>query len=160
MHFGYALSLGSWSLNVLSQDFYRCTVNRTSRVAGNGSKLAKVLLAFKELNQFEAVAIRKNREFTRENEMALHYFCHVNDDFMLIQTVDGYFPDMEVMHAEDKEQAKVILGKSAEACNIHSFMHTTGFGVVKCDGAVCPESANALEPGEEEKKLKERRTLQ
>jgi hypothetical protein len=92
--------------------------------------------------------------------MALHYFCHVNDGFMLIQTVDGYFPDMEVVHAEDKEQAGNILKKSAEGCNTHSFMHTTGFGAVKCDGAVCPESEKDLEPGEEEEKLKERRSLQ
>jgi hypothetical protein len=95
-----------------------------------------------------------------DNLMTLHYYCHVNDDFMLIQTVDGYFPEMEVVHAEDKEQAKLILKKSAKECNTHSFMHTTGFGAVKCDGAVCSESENDLEPGEEEKKLKERRSLQ
>ena len=92
--------------------------------------------------------------------MALHYYCHVNDDFMLIQTVEGYSPDMEVVHAEDKEQAQTILKKPSEECNQHSFMHTTGFGAVKCNGEVCPESEKDLEPGEEEKRLKEKRSLQ
>ena len=92
--------------------------------------------------------------------MTLHYFCPVNDDFMQIQTVEGYVPDMKVIHAEDKEQAKLILDEPAEECNSHSFMHITGYGEVKCKGKVCPESEHDLEPSEEEKMLKERKPFQ